>query len=230
MKKVSLFIMLMLSAILMSGCTQNYETVNEYRHALDMKMKHPSYIIDVKQNKNGKETYYRTYIMDEKWRTDKLSDDGNSYEETYIYDGIDSLIHKAKSDFALLNYGVESMDKNDKNRILKINQTNPTDRLIHWGNEYNLFQGMSTSNPVFINQNDKKNGFKCRLIKVNENKEVCVSDKYGIAVYEKSTEKGNGNTVITDVIGINIRYTPITTFQLPEGIKRKEYTTLPHRY
>jgi len=216
MKKINLAIILILSAMLTSGCTKNYETVHEYMKSLDMKMKHPSYIIETKQSIGNKETNYRTYIMDEKWRTEKLSDDGNSYEKLFIYDGIDSLIYQAKSDVAILNYGVEDMEMNDEVRLKKINETNPIDEIIHWGNGDKSINGINNFNPVFINQNEERNGYKCRLIKIDEKKEACVSDRYGIAVYAKDSTK------TTTVTNITKKYIPYSTFKVPEGVKKKK--------
>ena len=224
MKKISIAIMLIFSTLLISGCTKHYETVDEYIHSINLKMKHPSYIIDIKQINGDKEIYYRTYVIDDKWKTEKLSEDKSSVEKTYIYDGWDLLIHKANSKYAMLNMGVEEIDRNIPKRKLIINQTNPTYDITNWGNEYIKNKEINGFHPVFINQNDTRNGYKCRLIKVNENKESCVSDKYGIAVYQKTQKKdnkGKENTTITNVSNIIIKYIPDSTFKLSQEVEKK---------
>lgn len=80
----------------------------------------------------------------------------------------------------------------------------------------------SLKDPVIINSNDSKNGFKCRLIKFGDKREICVSDEYKIAVYEKYKNELLGEVVEKNVYSI---YTgPISNFEfeLPKEMKIKK--------
>ena len=231
MKKINLAALLILSTFLISGCTKNYATVSEYSNAMNIiKNKNTSYVIEAKQSINNSDIYYRTYVKGDKWKTEGSLNGGNSYGETILYDGIDLLTYTAGSKYAIVNPMME-VYRNDtqKERILAINSANPLNVLINWQDNYNMFSGLKKTNPEFINQNDKRNGFSCRMIKLEENREACISDKYGIAVYQKMKIKslrGKEQEIITNLVKIEIKDNPNSTFDLPQGVKKSSFESV----
>ena len=92
----------------------------------------------------------------------------------------------------------------------------------------------NTKKSQFIKQKETKNNFPCRLIKyeydLGRTKEVCVSDKYGIAVYLKyalTDPKRKEDTVgELNVVKINTDEIDDTEFQLPKGVNKMDFQQL----
>ena len=228
MKRISLMLLVPL-LFMLTGCTKKYKTFNEYYDAMKkLKSANNSYIIETKQSAGNNEVYYRTYVKGLKWKTESSLNGGNSYADTILYDGTDVLTYTPGSPDAIVNPFVEILDDESKN--MAINAINPTNVLINWKDLYSMMLGnQDSSNPEIIENNTSKNGFKCRLIKLDNEREACVSDKYGIAVYHKmngKTLRGKTQTIITNLVKIEIKDIPNSTFDLPPGVKKADLTSV----
>lgn len=217
----------LISMCLLTGCTKNYKTVSEYNAAMKkVRASIPAYTIEVKQSIPMLELYYRSFHKGDKWKTETSMNSGNSYAMTTLYDGIDLLTYSAGSPFALSNPMMEILSKeNDETKQMAIKMSNPIMSIFDWAEDFNSLEDLNDENASFIDNKANKNGFDCRMISLNNNKEVCINDKYGIAVYSKMTFE-NPKTKLTEemelnVIKIDTTDLPESTFELPAGVKKQ---------
>ena len=103
MKKIY-FISALICLFMLTGCTKNYKTVEDYSKAMDtVKSKNTSYTIEAKQNIGNTEFYYKSFIKGEKWKTELSMNGGSSYMTTTLYDGVDLLSYSQGSPYAMIN-------------------------------------------------------------------------------------------------------------------------------
>lgn len=227
MKKF-LLLTIVVSMFLFTACTKNYKTVGEYETAMKtIVSKHTDCTIEAKQSIGTAELYYKSYITKDKWKVDISMNGGGSYLSTILYDGKDLMTYSAGSPYAMVNPMLDSIDTDDTEMVESvINSQNPVYQLINWSGALALMaDSEDISKAEFVNNKDNKNGFDCRLIKFGEDREACVSDEYGIAVYHKLTTddiKHPGNTMVSELNLVKIDTTPIpdSTFDLPSGVKK----------
>ena len=94
--------------------------------------------------------------------------------------------------------------------------------MINWEELYDKnFIGTSE----FVNNKDNRNGFDCRLIKLDDSSEICVSDELGISVYQHffvddPKNKGDKFEMTFDLVNVDTSELTDDTFRLPNGIKK----------
>ena len=221
MKKIPCLIAI-LSFFLLTGCTKNYKSVTEYESAIKA-IKKPSLTIEASQKLGTVELYYKTQAKNDKWKTQTSMNNGNSYMTTVLYDGEEILTYSQGSPYAIKNPFMETLsDADEDTKISAINMQNPTSPLLNWQNGFGVVGlGLANDTSEFINNKDNRNGFDCRLIKLGDNEEACISDKYGIAVYHKvKTEKGE---LEINLIKIDTTNLSESEFELPQGVKKMDF-------
>lgn len=225
MKKLAL---LLLPVLLLSGCTKNYKTVEEYESEMQAVRKANSYIVEIKQQTPMAELYYKSYVKGDKWKTELSMNNGASYMTTVLYDGVDLLSYSSGTPYAVVNPAMEMVDDEDPEyKVALINSQNPVNPIFHWYDDFSFVSNL-TSAPnkgVFEDNKANKNGFDCRMIKFSEDREACVSDKYGIAVYykikfEDPRKPGEIQETIFNLVKIEESEILDSEFELPQGVKK----------
>ena len=226
MKKIY-FISALACLLVLTGCTKNYKTVDEYSNAMKIvKDGNSSYTIEAKQNIGNIELYYKSYIKGDKWKTETSMNGGSSYMSTTQYDGVDLLTYSQGSPYAMINPAMDMIkDEDSETKSMTINSQNPVYPLLNWKNGFNIFSMTKTETPVFLNNKDNKNGFECRLIKFSDEREACISDKYGIAVYQKIItddikHPGQKQETTINLVKIDTSNIDDSTFELPSCVMK----------
>jgi len=214
--------------LFLTGCTKNYKTVEEFEAEMKkIKSANNSYTIETKLSTFEGNAYLRTMHKNGKWKSELSMNDGLRYIETTLYDGNEILKYKADSKIAVT---IPNFDlKGNLNNLI-----NPAGSLYEWEKDLLSFDENETKKSEFIKQNENKNNFPCRLIKYEyksgATKEVCVNDKYGVAVYSKYTiSDPNGKQDITselNVVKISTDEINDTEFQLPKDVKKMNFQQL----
>ena len=225
--KKSYFIFALSCIFMLTGCSKNYKTVDEYSDAMNaIKESNSSYTIEAKQTMGSIEVYYRSFIKGNQWKTETSMNGGNSYMSTTQYDGTDLLTFAPGSAYAMINPAMDIIkDEDSETRMMTINSQNPVYSLLNWRNNFSIFSMPETETPVFLNNKDSKNGFECRLIKFSDEREACISDKYGMAVYQKMIIGDIKNPeakkeIILNVLKIDTSNIEDSTFELPNGVEK----------
>lgn len=198
--------------ILLTGCTKNYSSVEDY--VQDMKTNRAKYnVFFFEANKatiDGN-VYSRTMLEGAKYRTDLSTDAGYTYSSSVLYDGKD-----------LYEY-VEGEDSTSVTSNIDANtafQENPYSPVFNWWEDIETGKVKAK----FIDNIYFQSAYECRLIEFSDGREVCVADKYGIAVYYKQEPLSQGylrQGTIIDVLNIDDNtQVPPNLFELPENIKR----------
>ena len=237
MNKLGTMVLLLASVVMLSGCTKTYKTIDEYESAMkDVSAKIPAYTIEAKQNVDGTELYYKTYLKGEKWKSEFSMNGGSSYMAAILYDGTDLLSYSQGSPYALKNPMLDMLKDMDSETVkAAINSQNPTGPLFYWREGLALAALLpaeeDNSGAQFENQKSNMNGFDCRLIKFDDSREACVSDKYGIAVYHKLVAPNPKNPaekqeVALNLVKIDTTDIPDSTFDLPSGVKKADFDTM----
>lgn len=228
MKKIY-FISALACIFMLTGCTKNYKTVEEYSNAMQtVKNGISSYTIEARQNVGNIELYYRSFIKGDKWKTETSMNGGSSYMSTTQYDGVDLLTYSQGSPYAMINPAMDMIkDEDAETKMITINSQNPVYPLLNWKNGFNIFSMPETENPVFLNNKDNKNGFECRLIKFSDEREACIIDKYGIAAYQKMIvddikHPGQKQETTINLVKIDTSDIDNSTFELPSGVKKMD--------
>ncbi len=237
MKKLGMMVFLLAGVVMLSGCTKTYKTVDEYETAIkEVTAKIPAYTIEAKQNVNGAELYYKTFVKGDKWKSEISMNGGSSYMAAILYDGTDLLSYSQGSPYALKNPMLDMLKDMDSETVkAAINSQNPTGPLFYWREGLALAALLPAeedgSGAQFENQKSNMNGFDCRLIKFDDSREACVSDKYGIAVYHKLVAPNPKNPaekqeVALNLVKIDTTDIPDSTFDLPSGVKKADFDTM----
>ena len=237
MNKLGTMVLLLASVVMLSGCTKTYKTIDEYESAMkDVSAKIPAYTIEAKQNVDGTELYYKTYLKGEKGKSEFSMNGGSSYMAAILYDGTDLLSYSQGSPYALKNPMLDMLKDMDSETVkAAINSQNPTGPLFYWREGLALAALLpaeeDNSGAQFENQKSNMNGFDCRLIKFDDSREACVSDKYGIAVYHKLVAPNPKNPaekqeVALNLVKVDTADIPDSTFDLPSGVKKADFDTM----
>lgn len=231
MKKSLLTTLALGTCLLMTGCTKNYDTVEEYSKDMDKVKNSGSYVLEAKMTTDSAAFYYKTSVKGEKWKTEFSMNNGGSYMTTTEYDGKDVFVLSSGSPQAIISPINSIMGKEDPEmKKQMINSQNPTNSLINWMEDSNFLKLSKESTSKFINQKDKKNGFDCRMIKLSDTKEACIIDKYGIAAYQKTSipsykNPGTINEMKMDLVKIEKVNLDDSVFDLPKGVKKVDMNT-----
>ena len=216
MKKISLLLVLMCS-FFMSGCSNNtsdYASLGEYRDAISkVRDSYKTFTIKTHSRADNMITDSTLFIKNNKWKnvyTTRILDIqyllfellGEKQINTNLYDGGDSVAA----------YGGLDPDYYELNPVSSGYYKKLDDPFLNM--IFEPFVLLSTYK--FEYRMTKKNGFQCRLIKSN-NADVCISDKYGIAVYYK-VKAGRG-FLTTNVKEIDTSDISDSEFELPKNMK-----------
>lgn len=227
--KKSLIIMLVACICLATGCTKNYKSVSEYADAMAQVRKNLRYYtIETVISNNSTDSYFRSYIKGDKWKTETSQNSGKTYDGNgVLYDGVEVYSYSSEQHMAvsipfgkmLEKQGVK--DKKITNMIMKY--INPAGFVYDWTMEDKDLDKSLT----FGKKNVKKNGFKCRMLQsTNDDSEICVSDKYGIAVYAKLKDNKKGGYVEFNVNKVNNLNISDYDLELPAGVKKLSMATM----
>lgn len=197
---------------MLTGCTKNYDSVDKY--VKDMKANRAKYnIFYFEANKATVEgnLYSRTMFQGDVFRTDYSNDNGMTYTSSMLYDGKDVYDYVEGEDSTSVTCDIDlKMAKN----------MNPYNPVFNWYED--IENGKVKAK--FINNYYFKSNYDCRLLAFNDGREICVADKYGIAVYYKQEPLSQGylrKGTIIDVTKIDVtEFVPPNLFVLPEHIKR----------
>ena len=214
--------LLLISVCLLTGCTKQYSSVSEYSTDMNkVRNKLGDYTIEATISSNDVNGYYKSFIKNNKWRAEGSKDNGNTYNTVILYDGNKVYAYEKNKNIAI-DMPIKEMLKqsnvdNEKAEFV-MKFINPMGILIYWDLD-NISGNIDGS--WQIGTKSKKNGFDCRMIsyKLSPSDEVCVSDKYGIAVYAKLTTKTKHGVMEINVK--NIDNTPISEqeFELPSEMR-----------
>ncbi len=222
MKKISALILLLFIMITFTGCLKKYKTVEDYSNAMyALQNSFPAYTLKVKKVLTISKTdefYYTTYRKGDKWKLETSKTQDGEVSQVVVCDGKDIYSYTPGGKFAV------SMPKfKDISQEEYILSSYPLNGIFNWNDADDLIA--NNSSPAITNNKERRNGFDCRLISYGDNKEICVSDKYGISVYEKTSfqdkfNKDRNVETTTDVIYINNEDIDDSVFELPENIKK----------
>lgn len=217
MKKL-LCLSVLASICLLTGCTKNYKTVGEYEDAMKtVRDSHQSYTMEVKQDIASLNMYYKTFVKDNKWKTEISMNGGTSYASGMLYDGSELLQYSQGSPYAVINPASDMLKDDNKEAMeLSMSMLNPSLSLLYWSDS------LDYGNAVFGNNKETKNGYECRMIQYGDSKEVCVSDKLGVAVYVRLKNDKTGGDVTYNLVKIATNDIPDSEFGLPAGIKKMD--------
>ena len=214
MKKLLLCFALV--GLLLTGCTKNYESVDDY--VKEMKEKRAKYeVFFFEANKadvNGN-TFSRNMFEGNKFRTDLSDDAGYTYKSSVLYDGKDVYEFVEADKTAVVTSGVDAQTAIEMNPFYPVT---------NWWED--IESGKVSAK--FVKNKYFEDSFNCRLLDFSDGREACIADNYGIATYYKQEPKSQGykrEGVIIDVIHIDVKTTvPPNLFVLPEDVVKKDKT------
>ena len=225
--KKSLLFTLILCTCLFTGCTKNYKTVDEYSTAMkEVRNQLGDYTIEAKIMTDDGDVDCISYKKGDKWKTETSKNNGRVFNDGILYDGKEVYSYSKKHKMAMSIPFKQMLQKSGVNdnesldMVMKI--VNPTGILFYW--DLDEIKGQDGSSWTF-GKNIKKNNFPCRMLQHADGAEVCVSDKYGIAVYAKISTPQKGNTEFNVK---TIKNTPIldSDLGLPKGVKKMSMSEL----
>lgn len=170
MKKIAF---LLATSILLTACTNVNSTVNN----LYMKRgRNISYAIDVKTlNKNNEYVYFKSYIKGNKWKTLFLEND--KIHSVYSYDGGDK-IYKYDVKTKKLT---ESPVSEDMRRDNALNIVGP---IVYWKKPVGMSM-LDAPSPKVVSTKESINNQSCTMIKFGPQREACISNETGLALYHR---------------------------------------------
>lgn len=209
MKKLSfLFIFLLLINVTWADTVYNRKSVRKFDK---------DYTLEVKQRLDGVasvDLYHRAYLKKDKWKAETSNDGGKTFPSVILFDGKDCTMY-----WDSMPYAIKYPDFSSTTSKLPQNASNPVEGLFYWDANGAIF---NLKNAKVINNNANMNGFNCRLIKIDDFAEACISDSLGIAVYYKlkSIEPLTGmeQTNILNLVKVNTSNIPDSVFKLPQGL------------
>lgn len=223
MKKLSFLLLFILFLnVIASHAVYNKKSVKDYKLQMEQVQKtKKSYTMEVRQSLSSPglasyDLYHKAYLKNGKWKAETSNDGGKTYPSSILFDGKNCYMY-----WTQMAYGIKIPDISlyGSNKA-----SNPVDSLFYWDGNGSLF---NINDAVIVNNNAKMNGYNCRLIKMGDFAEACISDELGIAVYYKlkSTEPLTGavQNNILNVVKVNTSDIPDSVFKLPQGINLMDY-------
>lgn len=207
--------------ILLTGCTKNYNSVTEYANAMAKVKAGKSYTIEMKLDVNNKISHVKSFVKNDKWACELSNNNGNTYDNGLIKINDDIISTDKTNKLAIKMFNTKKLGK-------VADFVNPAYTLINWDQNF-----QDETKPVkgeFTNNKAKMNNFDCRMIKFDDGREACISDKYGIAVYQRidmpnpKTKQIEENTF--NVISIDTTELADSTFEIPSDYKLMSFETL----
>lgn len=206
---------LLLSLILITGCTRQNNSAEITKNAL--KQRNNIIADGILKFDNGPVIYQRIYFNDTKWKSETSYDNGKTYSNAgKIFDGQN--VYKYKQNKAAPIFLKENFS----------------------GSYPEFFRKTQLDNPLYLNfnwmlylKNEKLgkirniNGYDCRMVDIKKPKfSACISEEYGIAVYIKSEFYNKLDEII--ILSINKTNLPDSTFKLPNNIKIEKELQKPN--
>lgn len=224
MKKKFLCALLLLPLCLLTGCTKNYKTVSDYSaDMLKVREKLGDYTIEADTSSGGQYMYLKSMIKGNLWKTEMSNDGGKSYANAMLYDGKEiytySKIQPIAVSIPLKQMIAKQVDNNgDDSPEKAMKWINPIGVALYW--DLNI-KDNDIDKTFNLGKIVQKNGFDCRMVTyISEDGEFCVSDKYGMAVYSKMTDKVKNQTIEINVKKIDNTPLSDSDVSLPAGIKK----------
>lgn len=225
--KKKIILTLMLCACLFTGCTKKYNTVDEYAKAMNEVRKNlGDYTIETIISTNNTENYSKSYLKNEKWKTEISKNNGKTFDDGILYDGKEVYSY-SKSQKIAMSIPFRQMfsklgadNKTAYETVMKM--INPVGILFYWGSDELKCKDCSLWE---FGRVTKKNNFKCRILRHKDGGEICVSDKYGIAVYAKISTPQKGESEF-NVKKINNSYLSDVDLDLPSDVKQMSIADL----
>lgn len=170
MKKIALFLA---TSLLLTACTSINTTVD----SLYVKRgRNISYAIDVKTiNKNNQFVHFKSYIKGDKWKTLFLEDD--KIHSVYSYDGGDNVYKYDVKTKKLTKSPISEDMKRD-------NALNIVGPIVYWKKPAGMSL-LDSPKPEIIDTNKTINNQSCTMIKFGPQREACISNESGLALYHK---------------------------------------------
>ncbi len=220
--KKGVLLALILSIFLFTGC-KRYDSIVEYVQAMqEVRTKLNSYTLEVDVSTNGTDEHYIAYIKHSKWKTEKI-DNNKAYIDGILFDGKEVWTYSNSKSSAVqvpfrLMLAMQGINTNKTNdTVMKI--VNPVGVLLTWS--LNEMTGEVNEESWDFGKMKKYNGYRCRMIESLDNDDVvCVSDKYGVAVYAKIQDSKTNKTVEYNVKNISNRDLSEKDMDVPDGIKK----------
>lgn len=220
--KKNFLCLIILCLCLVTGCTKNYKTVQEYSDEMTALRKQlGDYTIEAVITTDDAETYVKSYIKDPKWKTETSKNNGKSYQDGILYDGKEVYSYSKKENLAMA-IPFKQMIAKEKNVDAKttdlvMKYINPTGFVYDWTTgATNLDNDLK-----FGDKNVVKNEFKCRMIlSKTDDSSICVSDKYGVAVYAKIKDPKKDSYIEFNVKKIENNPLTENDLNLPAGMKK----------
>ena len=226
MKKV-LIPALLVCMCLFTGCTKKYDTVKDYSNAMkEVRANLGDYTIDAEISSSDMNINCRTYKKGDKWKTETSKNDGKTFNDGILYDGDEVYSYSKQQKFAMIIPFKQIMAKSgtdDKEALdVMMKMVNPTGILFYW----DISESENSNNEIWtFGKITKKNNYKCRMLNNISGGQVCVSDKYGIAVYAKIHTPKQGE-VEYNVKNISNKTIESSYLDLPEGVQKMSMADL----
>lgn len=169
--KKSIFLLILVSLFL-TGCTNDTNYINNlYQKRGD----NISYIINVKTlNKNNEYVYFKSYIKGDKWKT--IITYKNEENSKHLYNGGNKIYqYNIKTGKHRESYVSDDMKQE--------NALNIVGPIIYWKKPVGM--SLLDSKPKLISTNTTINDRTCSMIKFGSQREACIDNESGIAVYHK---------------------------------------------
>ena len=228
MKKKILCALLLLPLCLLTGCTKNYKTVSEYSSDMtDVRDKLGDYTIEANITAKKGEGYYKSRIKGDLWKTEESKDNGQTYMNTILYDGTNVYTYSKAQPVAIsmpIKQMLAKQEVKDYESENAMKWINPIGVALYW----NLYANDNDIDKTFnLGKITNKNGFDCRMVTyIDEDGELCISDKYGMAVYVNVTDKVKKQKLEINVKKIDNTPIPDSDIALPSGMKIISMETL----
>lgn len=165
------------------------------------------YVIEGDISVGGQNLPFKSYVSDKKWHTEYTNTKG---VYTFLYNGKKFYTYGPNAK-AAMNF---NFNEND------ILQRNPINPILNWRNGGSVTtripDGISAGSKV-SSKRSSMNGFDCMMIDLSKSRTVCVSEKYGFAVYLRYVF-ANGSQTVLNVKSVE----PLcdkNAFKLPRGFK-----------
>lgn len=196
-------------AVFAEGALESY-----YSALKDVQNKN-SYFLKLQTKTSAMKYDYDVYVKKNKFKAIFYNDFGGIKQiSTMLCDGNSVYSYVNGKEYAISIY----KDDLDKTKLAILN---PAISLFDFETNLIAIDYDTALEAKIINNNDNKNGFSCRLLQYGNNREVCVSNEYGIAVYEKYIDLIHKTEVINNVLSIKTDEIQDSFFELPKGMEIK---------
>lgn len=211
MKRHLLLILILPLFIILTGCTKQPATVYKYSQEMEKTVNKYTTLGVFAHYKDSKRTMFLSYWEKDGKTMENVFSPQDAKSKTQICKKNECIYYWQDNQYAdkIDIYNHPSYDGHD---IKSINQIYP---VLYWGKFYNI--GNKTKGK-FTSNNYEINGYACRLMKIEDEFELCINDEYGIAIYIKSDGKYPYEYNVKEIFTDNIYD---SNFDLPPGMIKR---------